>query len=126
MSGQLLVFGGSLAGVALLVLAAWVLRLGGGARIADEAEARELANHAMLGFDAREVALDAKGRGALLRDGGGQILLLAPHGAHFVARQVDPALQAVRRGNRITLLGIPLDLGAQAEAWAGRLGAADG
>ena len=125
MSGQLLVFGGSLAGVALLILAAWLLRLGRGARIADEAEARELADNALLGFDAQDVGLDAKGRGALLRDASGQILLLAPHGAHFVARLIDPSIGATRQGTRIVVLGIPLELGPAAGAWAERLSVLD-
>lgn len=43
MAGMILQFAGSLAAVILLILAAWWLRLGGEAKIADEAEARELA-----------------------------------------------------------------------------------
>ena len=120
MSGQLVVFAGSLAGVAVLILFAWLLGLGRGARIADENEARELADNALVGFEAVEIALDAQGCGALLADADGRIMLLTPHGANFTARLIEAA-RTSREGGRLTIDGIPLDLGDSAGAWENRL-----
>lgn len=89
MAGLILQFAGSLAAVLLLVFLAWRLRLGGEPEIADEAEARELADNALCGFEAAEIALDRAGRGALLRDDNGRIMVLAPHGNHFIHRLLD-------------------------------------
>jgi hypothetical protein len=101
MSAELLQFGGSLVAVALLVLVAWRMRLGGDPEIADEAEARELADNALCGFEAERVALDRAGRGALLRDRAGRILLLAPHG--FVGRLLDSRAEARVEGGRLVI-----------------------
>lgn len=123
MHGQLLIFAGSLAGIALMVLAALALRLGQGAAIADEAEARELADDAICGFAPCAVALDASGRGALLCDGEGRILLLSPHGAHFAASLLDAGAHAERAGSQLTVAGTRLDLGHEAEIWEIRVNA---
>lgn len=123
MTAKLLQFAGSLAAVLALVLVAWRLRLGGEAHIADEAEARELADNALCGFDAAEVALDRKGRGALLRDGAGCIMLLSPHGNRFVGRVLDGRARAQLEGDHVTiaigearLTPVTLEL-ADAPAW---------
>ncbi len=100
---MLLQFAGSLAAVALLVLAVWLLRLGGEAHIAGEAEARELADNAVCGFEAAAIALDRAGRGALLRDCDGRIVLLAPHGNRFVGRLLDGRARARLEGERLTV-----------------------
>ena len=130
MSGELFKFVGSLLAVAALVVIAWRLRLGGGARLSNEAEARELADNAICGFVADEVTLDADGKGALLRDADGRILLLRPHGVHFVARLLDGASTASREGPVLTIAtgdarfsASSLDLGAAAEAWDKRIAA---
>jgi len=104
----LIQFLGSLAAIVALVLIARWLRLGGTARIANEAEARELADNAVCGFDPIEIDLDAAGAGALLQDSEGRIMLLAPHGMHFSARlltsaattDVDGEILVVRTGER--------------------------
>lgn len=124
MSGQLVVFAGSLAGVAVLILIAWALGLGRGARIADEGEARELADNAIVGFEPVEIAIDAQGRGALLADAEGRIMLLAPHGANFAARLLE-AVPVSRKGGHFTIDGITLDLGDAAGAWEKRLARLD-
>ncbi len=121
MNGQLLTFAGSLAAVVILVLASWALGLGRGARIVDESEAQELADNAICGFEVEEVALDAGGHGALLLDGKGRIMLLAPHGAQFAARLLDGAARTARDGARLTVDSVTLDLGAAAGAWETRL-----
>lgn len=133
MNGQLLVFAGSLAGVIFLVLVAKYLALGSDARIADEAEARELADNALCGFSASETVLATGGKGALLRDGQGQIMLLAPHGARFAARLLDRDIAVSRDGTRLTLIlsdrtfpPVSMDFGDQAEAWERRITASEG
>jgi hypothetical protein len=131
MSVTILKFLGSLLAVGLMVAVAWRLRLGGGgAKLANEAEARALADNAVCGFDAVELALDASGKGALLRDAGGRILLLRPHGVHFAARLLDRASSSVRDGPCLTIVTSDasfapavLELGDAAEAWDKRIAA---
>lgn len=131
MPGELLQFAGSLGAVLLLVFIAWRLRLGGEPRIADEAEARELADNALCGFEAETVALDRAGRGALLRDRAGRVVLLAPHGNRFVGRVLDPQAHARVDGERLViatgerrLAQVTLEL-ADAAAWCGAIEALD-
>ena len=121
MTGQLLVFAGSLAGVGVLILISRALGLGRDARITDEDEARELADNAICGFDVRAIALDTRGHGALLTDAEGRIVLLAPHGAHFAARLLDRSTRATREDSRLTVEGTTLELGDDAGAWEKRL-----
>jgi len=132
MSGQLLVFAGSLAGILFLVLLSYALGLGRDARIADAREARELADNAICGFEARDIAIDAAGRGALLQDGAGRILLLAPHGVNFAARLLERATRTTREGGRLIIFSADptfpvasLELGAVAGTWERRLKALD-
>lgn len=117
--------GGSL--VAILVLAgiAWKLGLGGDLRIRDEMHARELADEAVSGFAAVEVAIDRAGHAALLRDTDGQVLLLRRHGAHFASRLLTGHAH-VRLDRHQLVVGtgekrfgeVTLDLGPQAQYWA--------
>ena len=107
------------------MLIASVLGLGRDARIADESEARELAGHVMYGFAAADIAIDAAGRGALLQDPDGRIVLLAPHGAHFTASLLDATTAHECDGSRVTIAGTCLDLGGAAGAWEMRLNALD-
>jgi hypothetical protein len=102
-NGELLQFAGSLGAVLLLIFVARRLRLGGEAKIADEADARDLADNAVCGFEAEAVALDRSGRGALLRDRAGRILLLAPHGNRFVGRLLDARATARIEGERLVI-----------------------
>ncbi|WP_054531227.1 hypothetical protein [Erythrobacter sp. SG61-1L] len=133
MTGQLLVFAGSLAGVAFLVLVSRWLGLGRGARIADEAQACDLADNALCGFSAEHVTLAVDGRAALLCDSQGRIMVLVPHGALFVARLLDRTARALRNGTQLTVTGSDptfpptiLDLGLEAEAWERRINAPEG
>lgn len=91
---QALQFVGSL--IAILVLAWLVKRLGLGKnpRLNDDAQARAAAAEASDGFEAQEIARDADGRGALLRDGQGRIMLLKPHGVHFAGRILTASASA--------------------------------
>ncbi len=116
--------------VAILVLA-WVahrLRLGGDARIRSEDDARALADEAMHGFDAVEVAIDKAGMGALCRDARGQVLLLRRHGSHFAARLLDSHAHTRLDRSFLTLAtsdrtfgSVTFDLGSEAPAWAASL-----
>lgn len=128
MIGQALQFGGSLAAILLLAWLARRLGLGGDPRLRDPDEARRLAGEALCGFEARDVALDRAGIGALLRDSRGRVMLLRRHGVHWVARMLDShagvrldrGFMTVATGER-TFGAITLDLGDQAQAWAGSL-----
>lgn len=92
---NLIVLGGSIAGVIALVLVAWLLRLGGAA-IGDEAEAKRAAEDHQYGFVAEEAWVSADGRAALVRGGDGSFVLLKVHGAHVAARRLKPPLRVSR------------------------------
>ncbi|QYJ07174.1 hypothetical protein [Qipengyuania flava] len=82
----LIQFLGSLIAIlALAGLARW-LKLGPEPRLSDEAAARAAADEAVSGFAPIAIGLDRKGRGAVLRDAAGRVLLLRPHGVHFAGR----------------------------------------
>ena len=49
---------------------------------------------AVSGFEPVAIGLDSEGRGALLRDAGGRILLLRPHGSHFAGRLLSDRADA--------------------------------
>lgn len=121
-----------LAGSLLAILAlAWLahrLGLGGDARITSAEEARALADEALHGFEARDVAIDRAGMGALCRDAGGRILLLRRHGSHWAARLLDSHAHARLDRGFLTLAttdrrfgSVTFDLGDEAPAWAASL-----
>lgn len=98
LSAQLLQFFGSLlAIVALAAVARW-LRLGPAPRLADEGEARLAAEAAVSGFAPVEVALDRTGKGAILSDAQGRLLLLRQHGARFAGRVLSRGARAWQEG----------------------------
>jgi hypothetical protein len=114
--------------VLLLAALAWKLRLGGDVRLRDADEARRLAGQAVWGFVATDVVLDRAGIGALLRDATGRVLLLRRHGVHFVARLIESHAGIRLDHNFLTISAgepsfgaVTLDLGAQAQVWAGSL-----
>lgn len=127
-SGPLLQFAGSL--IAILVLA-WIaarLRLGGDIRIRSEEQARQLADEAIDGFEAQDIAIDRAGMGALLRDVEGRVLLLRRHGAHFASRLLDHHAHARLDRGFLTLAtsdkrfgSVTFDLGSKAGEWAASL-----
>ena len=116
--------------VAILALA-WLARqmgLGGDLRIRNADHARFLANEAIEGFEAVDLALDKAGIGALLRDAGGRQMLLRRHGAAWVARLLDQSTEArLDRGFLIIGTGektfgtVTLHLGDAAGIWAAGL-----
>jgi hypothetical protein len=125
---ELLKFGGSLAAVALLVFAGWKMGLGGDVRLRSEDEARALADAALCGFTATAVGLDRAGIGALLGDSQGRVMLIRRHGARFAARLLDSHAH-VRLDRNFLTIGtgeatfgrVTLDLGNEAQVWAGRM-----
>ena len=132
MQDGLIQFLGSLAAIVALVLIARWLRLGGTARIAGQAEARELADNAVCGFAPSRIDLDAAGEGALLRDEDGRIMLLAPHGMHFSARLLTGSARAVIEGEVLVVRSgerwMPparLRLGENADYWSKAIAALD-
>lgn len=128
MIGQALQFVGSLAAILILAWLARRLGLGGDPRLRDPEEAKRLAGEALCGFEAQDVVLDRAGIGALLRDSAGRMLLLRRHGVHWVARlldshagvRLDRGFMTIATGDK-SFGAITLDLGDQAQAWAGSL-----
>jgi len=125
---------GSLIAVLLVFALVRALGMGSDVRIADEAEARALAEEARCGFDPVEVALDRARIGALLRNSAGEVMLIRRHGARFAARVLSSHAGARLDRGFLTLStddphfgSITLDLGERAQVWAAslrRLGAA--
>ena len=91
----LLQFLGSLAAILVLAGIAWRLRLGPERPLADEDSVREAAEETLHGFEPVAIAIDRDGKGALVRDGDGNIMLLRPHGTHVAGRLLTP-LASVR------------------------------
>lgn len=119
---------GSLIAVFLVFLLVRSLGMGSDVRIADEAEARALAEEACCGFDPIDIALDRARIGALLRNAAGEVMLIRRHGARFAARVLTSHSGARLDRSFITLAAddphfgtITLDLGDKAQVWAASL-----
>ncbi|MGB7407232.1 MAG: hypothetical protein WA908_01895 [Pontixanthobacter sp.] len=118
----------SLAAVLALGWLAARLKLGGDRKITNEDDARVLAEEAMPGFVATEIAIDRAGYGALLRDADGRVLMLRRHGAHFAARILERRPEATLDRDMLTIEvedrpfgAVTLDLGQDAPVWAASL-----
>lgn len=81
-----MLFAASLAGVALLVGLAWGLGFRGSPQLADEGEARALADAALYGFRAEAVTLDPDRGGATLT-GEGRRVRIEALGDRWVVRE---------------------------------------
>jgi len=119
---------GSLIAVLLVFVLVRALGMGSDVRIADETEARALAEEARCGFDPVEVALDRARIGALLRNSKGEVMLIRRHGARFAARVLSTHAGARLDRGFLTLStddphfgSITLDLGERAQIWAASL-----
>lgn len=119
---------GSLFAVLLVFALVRALGMGSDVRIADEAEARALAEEARCGFDTVDVALDRARIGALLRNSAGEVMLIRRHGARFAARVLSSHAGARLDRGFLTLStddphfgSITLDLGERAQVWAASL-----
>ncbi|MBX9663036.1 MAG: hypothetical protein K5Q19_06850 [Novosphingobium sp.] len=119
---------GSLVAVLLVFVLVRALGMGSDVRIADEDEARALAEAAHCGFDPVEIALDRARIGALLRNRAGEVMLIRRHGARFAARVLSSHAGSRLDRGFLTLStedphfgSITLDLGEKAQVWAASL-----
>ena len=109
--------------LALAGVARW-LRLGAAPRLVDENAARTAAEEVAPGFTPVAIAIDRQGRGAVLRDEVGRVMVLRQHGAHFVGRLLSPAASARYDGQTLTIDTAERRFGtarleiADAPAWA--------
>ena len=94
---QLALLGGSLGAVLLLALFAYLLRLGG-AQLAGESEAREVAEASFADFEANRVWLDVDGQSAVVAGRDGSHALVRRHGARFLARKFAPSTRVSAEG----------------------------
>jgi hypothetical protein len=101
LDGVILQFVGSLVAILFLAGLAYWLGLGGKPSIASSEHARGLATEVTYGFDAVNCTVDAKGKGALLVDGRGRIMILKPHGSHFAGRILNASSDAYLEGDQI-------------------------
>ena len=100
---DVLKFLGSLIAIlALAGIALW-LKLGPQPRIESPEEARIAADQAVSGFDPVEIGLDRNGRGAIMRDTAGRLLLLRPHGSHFAGRILTPLAKLSHDGEQLVI-----------------------
>ncbi|WP_261388760.1 hypothetical protein [Qipengyuania gaetbuli] len=99
----LLQFLGSLVAILALAAIARAMKLGPERTLKSREEALEAAEEAVSGFSAVALALDADGRGALLRDALGRVLLLRPHGTHFAGRVLTAAARARLEGDALVI-----------------------
>lgn len=120
MQGLLPLIGASVAVIALVALSAW-LGFRGQPQLQGADEAALLAGDLPGGFIPGAVTLDRNRAAALVSDGRNRIALIAPHGAHFIAREVGRLDRVERAGDRLTITSgrsaVELILGAEAERW---------
>ena len=119
---------GSLVAIMGMTLAARWLGLGAKPCIADSDHARSLADEAHPGFQAVDIAIARDGTTALLRDRVDRLMVIRPHGNHFVSRLLDPSTSVRLERDRLILSfaeimfdEVALDLGEDAPAWASRV-----
>ena len=101
LDGAILQFGGSLIAILMLAGLAYLLGLGGRPTIVSAEHARGLASEVTYGFEAKDCAVDTNGKGALLEDGSGRIMVLKPHGSHFAGRILNASSDARLKGDHI-------------------------
>mgnify|MGYP003118099099 FL=1 len=102
-SAATLQFAGSLIAILALAGLAYWLKLGPPPELANEEDARTAADEAVSGFAPVAIGLDRDGRGAILRDAGGRVLLLRPHGGHFAGRILTPQARASSDGEALVI-----------------------
>ncbi len=93
-SPELLQFAGSLVAILALAGIARALKLGGEPKLVQDDDARGAASEAVEGFRPVAISRDREGRGAILRDAAGRVLVLKPHGNFFVGRVLTAAARA--------------------------------
>lgn len=128
MTAELLKLTGSIVAIIFLAWLARQLRLGGDVRIRDEAQARNIADDILCGFDPVAIAIDKAGIGALMRDANGRHMLIRRHGSRWAGRLLDSHNETRLDQNFLTvgtgekIFGkVTLNLGDQAQYWAAGL-----
>lgn len=123
----------SVGGIALVVALAWWLGLRRPAAPLDALVARDLAELALAGFEAGDVALDETGAGAIVAGQDGRFALIKPHGAQWTVRALAEPAVTVESADLIVDGGdamfgkVRLHLGAEAaRAFAARMQAKAG
>lgn len=91
---MLLQFGASLIAVLALAGIAALLRLGGRARLNDEAEVASAMREVDDGFHARRCSIARGGQAAIARDPEGRIMVIKRHGNKFAGRVLTSAAYA--------------------------------
>ena len=86
----------------MVLLSGW-LGFRGQARLEGPEEAASIAQTLPGGFTAALISLDTNGSAALLADACGRVAVVGAHGAHFIAREIDPATFALCEGHEIAL-----------------------
>lgn len=127
LSPELMQFLGSLVAILAVAGLAWWLKLGGTPLLLNEGEAQAAASEAIDRFESVETAVDANGRGAILRDRSGYLLLLKRHGNKFAGRllthsatgRIDRGKLVVDSGER--RFGIVILTIDHAQSWADRI-----
>jgi hypothetical protein len=127
-TAELLKLAGSVAAILFIAWLARFWRLGGDVRIQSEAQARDIAEETLCGFNPVDIAIDKAGIGALMRDDQGRHLLIRRHGVQWAGRlldrhsesRLDQNFLTVGTGER-TFGTITLNLGEQAQQWAAGL-----
>ena len=128
MTAELLKLAGSVAAILFIAWLAHFWRLGGDVRIQSEAQARDIAEETLCGFNPVDIAIDKAGIGALMRDDQGRHLLIRRHGVQWAGRLLDRHSESRLDQNFLTvgtgerIFGtITLNLGEQAQHWASGL-----
>lgn len=101
LSGEMLQFLGSLAAILLLAGLARAFGLGGNPGISNPEQARIAAGEAVYGFVPEACAIDRGGKGAILEDASGRLLLLKRHGSKYAGRLLGPQAIASIDGDRL-------------------------
>lgn len=95
-----IVLGGSLAAICAVAALVHFLRLGG-ASIADEREAMQLAEDNLSGFTPSSAIISSDGQSAIVTGSDNQAALVKRHGAWFAMRCVDLPLNATQNGDTL-------------------------
>lgn len=115
---------GSLVAILALAGLAWWLRLGGPPRLDSDDAVRRAAGEVEDGFSPVAAACDARGTGALARDGAGRIMVIKRHGNRFAGRVLGPGAAAWVAGGQLEVVPGETRFGTvfltihDAEAWA--------
>jgi hypothetical protein len=119
---------GSLVAIVVMTLTARWLGLGIEPHIADEDHARRLADEVHFGFRPVGIAISQDGAAALLHGQDDRLMIIRPHGNHFVARLIGPPVTCRMERQKLILSSgenmfgeVALDLGDQSASWADKI-----